>query len=118
MAEAINVIMMPPMTRELFFSKTPAIKSQTNITKKKMYARVIMEIDFLIVAKAKIKLSANCLEAHMKIKKSTPFALRSILSAIDCGEKNSDTLTPSSINAKSPETISIYFGNDFCSCVI
>jgi hypothetical protein len=64
-AEEIIHITIALMISEFSFCEIPIKKSPTNITKKKMYASVSMGIDFLNVAKAKIKPRANCREAHM-----------------------------------------------------
>ncbi len=53
------------MISELFFCEIPIKKSPTIITKKKIYAIVSIGIDFLNVAKAKIKPTANCRAAHI-----------------------------------------------------
>jgi len=57
--EAIKHIANAVMISELSFCKTPTSKPPTNITKKKIYANVSKGADFLMVAKAKIKPSAN-----------------------------------------------------------
>lgn len=53
------------MIKPLSFWETPIIASSTFITKKKMYAIVSIGIDFLKVAKPKIKPTANYLAAHI-----------------------------------------------------
>ncbi len=64
-AEEIIHITKAPMISELFFCKIPIKKSPTIITKKKIYAIVSIGIDFLNVAKPKIKPRANCRAAHI-----------------------------------------------------
>ena len=64
-AEEIRHITKAAMISELFFCEIPIKKSPTNITKKKIYAIVSIGIDFLNVAKAKIKPRANCRAAHI-----------------------------------------------------
>jgi hypothetical protein len=79
---------------------------------------VSMGVDFLNAANAKMNPRANCRPAHICVKYSTPFALTSTLSKTDCGENHIEKLTPSSINAKKPDTMSIQIGSDLCSVVI
>jgi len=64
-AEEIIHIAKALMINEVSFCEIPIKKSPTNITKKKIYAIVSIGIDFLYVAKPKIKPTANCREAHI-----------------------------------------------------
>ena len=64
-AEEIIHITNALMISELFFCEIPIKHSPINITKKKIYAIVSIGIDFLNVAKAKIKPRANCRAAHI-----------------------------------------------------
>ncbi len=80
---------------------------------------VSIGIDFLKVAKAKIKPRANCRAAHIYIRYSTPFAVRSTDSRTDCGEKQIKKLTRISSKANRPDTIRIHRESDFsCSDMI
>ena len=64
-AEEIRHITKAPVISELFFCEIPIRKSPTIITKKKIYAIVSIGIDFLNVAKPKIKARANWRAAHI-----------------------------------------------------
>ena len=64
-AEEIIHITKALMISEFSFCEIPIKKSPTNITKKKIYAMVIIGIYFLNVAKPKINPRANCRVAHI-----------------------------------------------------